>query len=628
MGAKAKHGWERQKNIRALFLFELLCKAAFTMVFYPVCKAAFKLLLKVTGYSYLTLENLPRFVRHPATVVVLIVILLACSLFYLVESVSLIVFYQGYVREEKIGVIQVLFPGISRAAELLRKKKRGRILLFSLLNALLTLSPMLFVFAVQFKVPAYIARTVASRTYGGIAIFLFLIICLLVNFFGVYSLYYCVLSEDDFSTGFKKSSKVVWRYRYRFIFSLLGQNLLLAVFYAVLYMGVLVLVCYIIYCTKSEQVLMAAMLTAYDEVMIYMGIFITVTAQIVNYAALARMFSKYGVMEVAVSFPPNRIEKIQEQIVYEDAVRQMEYAEAEKIQKKLSSRYTRLTAAAVAAVILINGYELADAFRNGSLTDRETLFGTYITAHRGSSGNAPENTLAALSQAIDDMADFAEIDVQETKDGVVILMHDTSLRRTARSRARVGDVTYAQLLDMEVGSWFSPHFAGERIPTLEEALKLCKGKINLNIELKVGKSSAVNEDLIQKVLELIDTYDMEDQCMISCTDQGMLARVRQQNANIKTGYILSFAYGMFYQVDYIDFYSMKSSFVNESTVRTLHSLGKEVHAWTVNSRSETERMKQLGVDNIITDNPVLVREVVYGEHVRMGFFKLLGIIGH
>ena len=218
--------------------------------------------------------------------------------------------------------------------------------------------------------------------------------------------------------------------------------------------------------------------------------------------------------------------------------------------------------------------------------------------------------------------------MQETKDGVVILMHDTSLRRTARSRARVGDVTYAQLLDMEVGSWFSPHFAGERIPTLEEALKLCKGKINLNIELKVGKSSAVNEDLIQKVLELIDTYDMEDQCMISCTDQGMLARVRQQNANIKTGYILSFAYGMFYQVDYIDFYSMKSSFVNESTVRTLHSLGKEVHAWTVNSRSETERMKQLGVDNIITDNPVLVREVVYGEHVRMGFFKLLGIIGH
>ncbi|MDE7326771.1 MAG: glycerophosphodiester phosphodiesterase [Lachnospiraceae bacterium] len=627
MGFRRKHRFERQKNIRALFLFELLCKAAFTMVFYPLCKAAFRLLLRVTGYSYLTLENLPRFVRHPATVTVLFAVLLAGSLFYLVEAVSLIVFYQGYVKEKKIGVIQILFPGISRTGELLRKRKRGRILLFSLLNALVTLSPMLFVFAIQFKVPAYIARTVASEAYGGIFILLFVILCLLVNFFGVHSLYYCVLGEYDFTEGFKKSAKVVWRYRFRYIFSLVGQNLLLALFYAVLYVGVLILVCYLIYCTKSEQVLMAAMLTAYDEVMIYMGVFITVTAQIVNYAVLARMFSKYGMKGEIVNSLPNRIEKIQEQIVYEDAVRQMEYTAQEKIQKKLSSRYTKLTAAAVAAVVLVNAYEVADAFRNGSLTDRETLFGTYITAHRGSSGTAPENTLVALRQAIDDMADFAEIDVQETKDGVVILMHDASLRRTAGRRARVGDVTYAQILDMEAGSWFSPRFAGTRIPTLEEALKLCKGKINLNIELKVSKSATVNEDLIQKVLALIDRYDMEDQCMISCTDQGMLAKVKQQNANIKTGYILSFAYGMFYQVDYIDFFSMKSSFVNESTVRTLHSLGKEVHAWTVNSRAETERMKLLGVDNIITDHPLLVREVVYEEHVRIGFFKLLGIIG-
>ena len=271
---------------------------------------------------------------------------------------------------------------------------------------------------------------------------------------------------------------------------------------------------------------------------------------------------------------------------------------------------------------------IGDAFRNGSLTDRETLFGTYITAHRGSSNAAPENTLEALEQAILDMADFAEIDVQETRDGVVILMHDASLRRTTGARAQVGELTYAQIKELDAGGWFSKEFAGVHVPMLEEALLLCKGKINLNIELKAAKSSVANESLIQKVLQLIDLYDMQDQCMISCTDPVMLARVKEKNSNLKTGYILSFAYGMFYQVDYIDFFSMKSSFVNESTVKTLHSLGKEVHAWTVNSRMEMERMKQLGVDNIITDNPVLVREVVYEEHMRMGFFKLLGIIGH
>lgn len=616
----------KSRNLRALFLFELLCKATFTMVFYPLCKAAFRLLLWVTGYSYLTLENLPRFVRHPATIVVLFLILLAGAFFYLVETTSLIVFYQGFVKEKKISIVQILFPGFLMTGELLRQKKRGLILLFSLLNALVTLSPMLIVFAIQLKVPAYIAKTVTGDFYGAASVVIFLLLCFLVNFFGVYSLYYCVLGEYDFVKSFRKSAQLVWRRKYQFLFCLLGVNLLLFLFYVLLHIGVLTLVCYLIYRTKSEQVLMAAMLTAYDEVMVYMGVFITVTMQIVNYAVLARMFSTYGMAEKGEYSEPNRIEKMQEQIVYEDAVREMEFED--RMPKKLHSRYTQLTAAAVLAVILVNLYMIGDAFRNGSLTDRETLFGTYITAHRGSSNAAPENTLEALEQAILDLADFAEIDVQETKDGVVILMHDASLRRTTGVRAQVRDLTYVQTRKLDAGGWFSKEFAGVRVPTLAEALILCKGKINLNIELKAARSSVANESLIQKVLQLIDLYDMQDQCVISCTDPAMLARVKEKNSNIKTGYILSFAYGMFYQVDYIDFFSMKSSFVNESTVKTLHSLGKEVHAWTVNSRKEMERVKQLGVDNIITDNPVLVREVVYEEHVRIGFFKLLGIIGH
>lgn len=616
----------KSNNLRALFLFELLCKATFTMVFYPLCKAAFRFLLWVTGYSYLTLENLPRFIRHPATIAILFLILLVGALFYLVEAASLIVFYQGFVKEKKIGVIQILFPGLLMTGELLRQKRRGLILLFSLLNALVTLSPMLIIFSIQLKVPAYIAKTVTGDPYGAVCVVLFLLFCFLVNFFGIYSLYYCVLGEYDFVRSFRKSARLVWQRKYRFLFCLIGVNLLLFLFYAVLYIGVLTLVCYLLYRTKSEQVLMAAMLTAYDEVMIYMGVFITVTMQIVNYAVLARMFLKYGMTGKAVYSEPNRIEKMQEQIIYEDAVREMEFED--RMPKKLHSRYTQLTAVAVITVIFVNLYMIGDAFRNGSLTDRETLFGTYITAHRGSSNAAPENTLEALEQAILDMADFAEIDVQETRDGVVILMHDASLRRTTGARAQVGELTYAQIKELDAGGWFSKEFAGVHVPMLEEALLLCKGKINLNIELKAAKSSVANESLIQKVLQLIDLYDMQDQCMISCTDPVMLARVKEKNSNLKTGYILSFAYGMFYQVDYIDFFSMKSSFVNESTVKTLHSLGKEVHAWTVNSRMEMERMKQLGVDNIITDNPVLVREVVYEEHMRMGFFKLLGIIGH
>lgn len=622
MKQEKKHGRKRQKNIRALFLFELLCKAVFAMVFYPLCKAAFGLLLKLTGYSYLTLENLPRFARHPATIAVLLLLILMAALFYLVESVSLIIFYQGFVKDKKIGVVQILFPGIRETGYLLKQKHLPALLIFSLLNALVTLSPMLVVFAVQLKVPAFIAKVVVGEVYGAVFVVFFIIFCLLVNFFGIYSLYYCVLEDCDFFESYKKSAHAISQRLSSYLFRLIGVNLALAVFYLLIYAGALILVCYPIYRTKSEQVLMAAMLTAYDEVMVYMSVFVTVVTQIVNYAVLARLFSKYGMAHIK----ENRIDKLQEQISYEEAARQLEYTGREKVRRKMDSRYTRITAAVTAAVVVINAFQLADAFRNGSLIDRETLFGTYITAHRGSSAEAPENTLEALQRAIDDMADFAEIDVQETKDGVVVLMHDSSLKRTTGKSAKVIDMTYAQIVELDAGSWFGADYAGAHVPTLEEALALCKGKINLNIELKAGSSAALNVDLTEKVLLLIEEYRMENQCMISCTDPSMLARVKAYNSDIKTGYILSFAYGMFYNADYIDFYSMKSSFINESVVKTLHNLGKEVHAWTVNSRTEAERMKQLGVDNIITDRPVLVREVVYEENVRIGFFKLLGLI--
>lgn len=619
---REKHGG-KQKNIRALVLFELLYKAAFVMIFYPMCTAVFRLLLKVTGYSYLTLENLARFVRHPVTILVIVLLLFAGAVFYLVEAVSMIVFYQGFVKEKKVTVVQILFPGLRETKYLLRQKQKGAILLFSLLNALVTLSPMLVIFAIQLKVPAYIARMVAKDPFGAVASIIFLILCFLVNFFGMYSLYYCVLGEHNFFDGLKKSMHMVWKRCLHYVGCLVGINLLLFLVYAVVYVGVLLLACYLIYRTKSEEVLMAAMLTVYDEVMVYMGILVTVVTQIVNFAVLARLFSKYGMPLLS----GNRVEKFQEQIVYEDAALQMEYVGNEPVRQKMYSRYTRITTILVLLVVFINAYQLVDMFRNGSLADRETLLGTYITAHRGSSAAAPENTLEALQRAIDDMADYAEIDVQETKDGVVVLMHDASLRRTTGKKAQVGEMTYAQIVELDAGRWFGETYKGIRIPTLDEALRLCKGHINLNIELKSGKSAALNEDLIEKVLWLIDFYDMEDQCMISCTDQVMLAKVKEANDRIKTGYILPFVYGMFYTLDYIDFFSMKSSFVNESTVKALHSIGKEVHAWTVNSRSEAERMKQLGVDNIITDYPVMVREVIYEENVRIGFFKLLGLIG-
>ena len=107
-----------------------------------------------------------------------------------------------------------------------------------------------------------------------------------------------------------------------------------------------------------------------------------------------------------------------------------------------------------------------------------------ITGHRGSKVRAPENTLSALRQAIAEGADYAEIDVQTTADGVVVLLHDADLMRVASVERRLRDIKFDELSDIDVGSWFMPEFSNERIPTLQEAIDLARGRIKLNIELK------------------------------------------------------------------------------------------------------------------------------------------------
>jgi len=92
-----------------------------------------------------------------------------------------------------------------------------------------------------------------------------------------------------------------------------------------------------------------------------------------------------------------------------------------------------------------------------------------------------------------------------------------------------------------------------------------------------------------------------------------LKRVKAADSDIYTGYILSAAYGSYYEDDAIDFISLLSSSANRKLVERVHACGKEVHVWTVNKKSELERMKMIGVDNIITDRPILAREVILGE---------------
>ncbi|UCD23961.1 MAG: glycerophosphoryl diester phosphodiesterase membrane domain-containing protein, partial [Gemmatimonadota bacterium] len=125
---------------------------------------------------------------------------------------------------------------------------------------------------------------------------------------------------------------------------------------------------------------------------------------------------------------------------------------------------------------------------------------TQVTAHRGSSIAAPENTLAAVQRSITDGADWVEIDAQEIADGTVIVFHDGDLRRVAGVSLRTREASYEELSQIDIGSWHSPQYADQRIPTLEQVLELCKDRIRVNIELKYYGTGG---NLEQRVIDIV-----------------------------------------------------------------------------------------------------------------------------
>ena len=222
-----------------------------------------------------------------------------------------------------------------------------------------------------------------------------------------------------------------------------------------------------------------------------------------------------------------------------------------------------------------------------------------VTAHRANTGKAPENTISAIEVAAHCGADFAEIDAQETADGVVVVFHDADLMRVAGVDRKIWDITYDELNEVDVGSWFSPEFRDQRVPTLEEAIEAARDRIKLNIELKFNGH---DQKLAERVAGIVRDAGFESQCVISSLDYEGLLEAKRHNPSLKAGFVVFRSIGDVWRLD-VDFLSLNADQVDEDLIHRARRNGKAVHAWTVNDRATMVRLVELGVDNVITDDP-------------------------
>jgi glycerophosphoryl diester phosphodiesterase len=236
-----------------------------------------------------------------------------------------------------------------------------------------------------------------------------------------------------------------------------------------------------------------------------------------------------------------------------------------------------------------------------------------IIAHRGASGNAPENTIAAFSLAVDQGADVIDLDVHMTADGYPVVIHDATLDRTTDGTGLVRSRTLAELRRLDAGSWFHNRFAGERVPTLEEVVEWAKDRIALSIEVKSTPSRYRGiEASVTGVLERQDAVlDHE----VFSLDHLCMTRFKAREPRLLTG--------VRYSADPVDHNALATAagatvlhpmlhYLRPDAVRDAHAASLLVFAQTVDEPQDIRDMAALGVDGITTNFPSRAKEIVRG----------------
>lgn len=240
------------------------------------------------------------------------------------------------------------------------------------------------------------------------------------------------------------------------------------------------------------------------------------------------------------------------------------------------------------------------------------MFGkTIIYAHRGASGTAPENTMAAFRKAVAIGAQGIECDVQMTKDGKLVICHDETLNRTSNGKGFIKDMTYEEIRSLDAGSWFAEGYTGERMPLLEELLDLVKRSgIYLNIELKNG--IVQYEGLEDKVVDLVRSFELRDRTIFSSFNHYSVYDVKKKYPELNTGAL--YMEGLYQPWKYLKELGCDCAHpyylaAKPEITGDLRRNGIAVNVFTVDDPKTAQMLIKSGVEGIITNYPERMIEI-------------------
>ena len=419
-------------------------------------------------------------------------------------------------------------------------------------------------------------------------------VLLLVNFLLLFMYNYFFYENRRGIDSIKKSVQLAKNKYLKILKSFVGIRILLTAIFGLLIIMGIILYIFIMYLCLRNNAVIALLWTIYTICVPILSCAFTSIAVVVDFAIISSMYYKYS----------NNIDDS-----FSKEEKRREYRLLALVSKFKGVFKIFIVVGSIISVMAIffMGYVIFDANIYDKIYDK-----IEVTAHRGNSIVAVPNTIPAFKEAIKEGADYAELDVRQTKDDVIVVTHDASLEEMTGQDINVRDITYEQLQKIPC---IEVDGVKSTVPKLEDVIKVCKGKIKLNIEIKTGNNDS--EDFAADVVKVIEDAGFVDNCVVTSLDYNALKQVKKCNPKIRTGYIMAVAMGDFYNLADVDFFSLETTFVSSNVIEEAHKHNKEVYVWTVNDETSLKKCIELSVDNIITDNVAGTKSAIatHGDNV-------------
>lgn len=560
-------------NINHFLSYQIISSIILLLLISPLFKYIANALLKWRGYEYFTNDVIKSFLLSPQGILLGLFAVVIGSLIVLLQLGGLIILSNQVIDKREIpSFVSITKYCFKRLKYMLGLDGFIVALYFVIIAPLLNQSVTASVFE-SLKIPGFVMQVITSNFYYLTALSLLVVLIIYLTCRWLFGLHILMLEADGTKKFLTKSRQMI-KGHYMEIFQ---RGLLSMIMVGGLIIGFLVFLALV-------GVILA---TLSISPLIIIGILIVLLA----------MFIMFVIMIVIP------MDMIRLTIFYHDVKGEIPMINlpGKKHQSKRISSILMVFLILIASVAIVG----LDLFV--WVTDYEAnLESVQVTAHRGSSIVAPENTMSAIEIAANNGADFVEIDVQLTKDNEIILLHDTTFKRTAGLDKRPDELTLDEIRQLEVGAWFDEKYNGEPVPTLKEVISKTRGKLRLNIEIK---GAAYSPDIYQVLADILYEESIADDAVITSLEYDDLQAMETIDPSFRTGYIMFVALGNLESLN-VDFYSVEASNINDSFVDRAHALNREVHVWTINEEDQMLEMIAFGVDNIITDEDVILIQLL------------------